>query len=138
MNKEDAFNKALEINTKVMFTLFDTLCRIPIDQRGEFSDVANTLTKLADEAIDLLNDSPPEIHLPKQPSRSPSPPLEAPRRQRKHPCLWCEKALYDERVPFCSSCIRFKSKEEMLQYRDNHPEELDQEGRLMGFPDLGP
>ena len=42
MNDKDAFNKALEINTKLMFTLFDTLCRIPIDQRGEVSDVANT------------------------------------------------------------------------------------------------
>jgi hypothetical protein len=138
MNKKDALNKALEINTKLMFTLFQTLCRIPIDQRGEFSDVANTLTKLADEAIDLLNDSPLDNHLPEQPLRSPSAPLEAPRRQRKHPCLWCEKNLYDETVAFCSSCIRFKSKEEMLQYRDSHPEELDQEGRLMRFPDLEP
>ena len=137
MNKKDAFNKALEINTKLMFTLFETLCRIPIDQRGEFSDVANTLTKLADEAIDLLNDSPPDNHLPEQPSRSPSPPLEGPRRERKHFCNWCEKPLFDETVTSCSSCIRFKSKEEMLEYREGHPEELDEEGRLMRFPDLG-
>jgi len=59
------------------------------------------------------------------------------RSRKKISCRFCEKPLYDETVALCSSCIRFKSKEEMLEYREGHPEELDEEGRLMRFPDLG-
>jgi hypothetical protein len=59
------------------------------------------------------------------------------RSRKKVGCRFCEKPLYDETVSLCSSCVRFKSKKDMLEYRDSHPGEVDREGRLKRFPDLG-
>lgn len=155
IKKCDDFIKSSSSNNKEELREILTKCHDISDEIGSllqnrvngFAGGENKFSKLMDANYQLFRDlneaqrKLEEIMVGKLEGSSMGneiPSFKTPIRSRKKiSCRFCEKPLYDETVALCSSCIRFKSKEEMLEYREGHPEELDEEGRLMRFPDLG-
>jgi len=132
-------NRAIVKCLEAWLKLYEILVRRLMRLREPFS-TGSEFQKMIDDPVDPLPkhrlSHPIKDSLPGGGSKSLLPLLEAAtKRAKKVECRWCKRPLYDENVTFCSSCVRFKSQKEMLDYRNNHPEEVDEDGRLMRFYD---
>ena len=137
---KENLKKSQEIRGEIL-KLSNDLGRSPMGWEDPYSKVQGVIN----DCDDAIYDAIPKLEeiivrkLEGSPVRDELRSLQAQVKSKaKVQCRFCEKPLYDETVTLCMSCVRFQSKDEMLEYRNTHPDEVDRGGRLMLFPDSQP